>query len=213
MSGSNSTPQTEKTSLSRRNRRASAGDHGRRLNAIPFLLAAVLLGLIIFALLWLFVWRDDDAAEENTWEWIEEPVDGVHAREVPPDDWETGWCLGGFVDEETPADVVNCQATYDRQIMLRRNISDGPYPGDATVIDTAHQWCHDDLDINTETLEQVDHELEIQLWHPTESTWDSDYDRMVSCFLLHAEGAGLSGDFFPTDEDADAADDESDSGD
>lgn len=210
MAGSDPSPHTEKNSLSRRDRRVAAGDDGSRLNAIPFLLAAVLVAIITFVLLWVFLWRDA-GEDETAWEWVEEPVDGVHAREVPPDDWETGWCLSGYVDEETPADVVDCEQTYDRQIMLRRNINDGPYPGDTTVITTAHQWCHEDLDINSETLEETDHELEIQLWHPTESTWKSDYDRMVSCFLLHPDGAGLSGDFLPADEDEDA--DESGPGD
>lgn len=208
MAGSGSAPQTAKNPLSRRDRRVASGDHGRRLNALPFLLAAPLLVLLIIGLLWLFVWSDDDAAEEASWEWVEEPVDGVHAREVPPQDWEAGWCLSGYVDEETPADVVDCEDTYDRQVLLRRNISDGPYPGDSSVADTAHQWCHDDLDLNTETLAQVDHELEIQLWHPTESTWKSDYDRMVSCFLVRAGGAGLSGDFLPA-EDGEQSDEES----
>lgn len=200
---SDSTHQTEKKPLSRRARRVAAGDHSRRLNALPALIAAVLLALITLGLLWLFVWSDDNATEETSWEWVEDPADGVHARDVPPADWETGWCLSGYVDEETPADVVECGGTYDRQIMLRRTISDGPYPGDAQVAGTAAQWCQDDLDINTETLAQIDHELEIQMWHPTESTWNNDDDRMVSCFLLHAEGAGLSGDFLPTEEEAD----------
>src|SRR5699024_8550996 len=186
-------------------RRVAAGDSSRRLNAVPFLIAALLLALITLGLLWLLVWSDDDADQEAAWEWVEDPADGVHARDVPPDDWETGWCLSGYVDEQTPADVVDCEQTYDRQIMLRRNISDGPYPGDAEVADTAQQWCHDELDVNTETLAQVDHELQIQMWHPTESTWEDDYDRMVSCFLVHAEGAGLSGNFLPTDEEDDDA--------
>lgn len=210
MPGAGPTPRAGKKPSSRRDRRVAAGDSSRRLNAVPSLIAAVLLAIITLGLLWLLVWSDDDA-EVASWEWVEDPADGVHAREVPPDDWETGWCLSGYVDEETPADVVDCEQTYDRQIMLRRNISDGPYPGDAEVASTAQQWCDDDLEVNTETLAQVDHELEIQMWHPTETTWKSDYDRMVSCFLLHAEDSGLSGDFLPPDEDAEDTETEAES--
>lgn len=205
MAGSERPPQSTPTPGSRRARRAAAGDDGRQLNAIPFLIAAVLVMLVIFGLLWWFLWRDADAGEEASWEWIEEPVDGIHARDVPPEDWEDGWCLSGYVDEETPADVVDCEQTYDTQIMHRRNISDGPYPGDTEVIETAHQWCHEDLELNAEALEDVDYELEIQLWHPTETTWRSDGDRMVSCFMTRPDGAGLSGNFLAEADDADDA--------
>lgn len=195
MAGSERPLQSTPTSVPRKTRRAAAQARGRELNAIPFLIAAGLVLLVIFGLLWWFLWRDADAGEEASWEWVEEPADGVHAREVPPEDWEDGWCLSNYVDEESPADVVDCAQTYDRQILHRRNISDGPYPGDAEVADTAHQWCQQDLELNAEALEDVDYELEIQLWHPTESTWRGDYDRMVSCFMVRADGAGLTGNF------------------
>lgn len=195
MTRSDDQAQHLQTPLSRRQRRLAAGDHGRRLNAVPFLIAAALLALMTLAALWFFVWRDDGDADEVSWQWIEDPADGIHAREVPPEDWEVGWCLTGFVDEQTPADVIDCSQTYDTQIMVRRNISDGPYPGDTTVTQTAHQWCRDDLEVNAEALGETDAEMEIQLWHPTESTWNNDDDRMVSCFLTRTDGAGLSGDF------------------
>ena len=207
MTGSEQAPQSPKTPLSRRARRAAAGDDGRRLNAVPFLIAGVLVVLMILSLLWLFLWRDSGGEDEAGWEWVENPVDGVHARDVPADDWEAGWCLTNFVDEESPADVVDCDQTYDRQVMLRRNISDGSYPGDTTVAQTAHQWCRDELELNRGELERADFALEVELWHPTENTWGSG-DRMVSCFLTRPDGAGLSGHFLAETDDDDEDDDD-----
>lgn len=188
----------------RRARRAAAGDTGRGIHALPFLIAGLAVVLLTAAVLWWFLFRDDGEDEAGSWEWIEEPVDGVHARDVPAEDWESGWCLTNFSDEDSAADAVDCQRSYDVQVVLRRNINDGPYPGDTEVIDTAHQWCHDDLELSSETLAEADYELQVQLWHPTESTWRSDYDRMVSCFLTRPDGEQMSGDFMAAEEDDDA---------
>lgn len=196
---------------SRRERRA-ASDEGIQLNALPFLIAGALIVLAVLGLLWWFVIREP-AGEEETggWEWIEEPADGVHARDVPPEDWEAGWCLVGFEDEDEPSDVVDCEQPYDVQVVLRQNIDDGPYPGDTEVADTAHGWCHDDLSLNEDTIAETDYDLAVQLWHPTESTWNREDDRLVSCFLTRSGGGTLTGDFMleeDEDDGEDPADDE-----
>lgn len=190
--------------LSRRARRAAAGDTGFRLNAIPFLIAGVLVVLLTAGLLWWFVLRQgpEEAAE---WTWVEEPADGVHARGVPPEDWETGWCLSGFTDEDSPADAVRCERNYDVQILLQRemddDVTDGDYPGDDIVTSTAEQWCHEEVELSSTALETASAELQIELWHPTESTWNRQEDRLVSCFLSRADGGTLQGDFLATGDD------------
>lgn len=199
--------------LTRRARREAAGDTGFRLNAIPFLIAGVLVVLVTIALLWWFVLREgpQEAAE---WTWVEDPADGVHARNVPPEDWEAGWCLDGFTDEDSPADAVRCERNYDVQILLQREIedevTDGDYPGDDIVISTAHQWCHEDLELSTSTLEGVSDELQIMLWHPTETTWNREDDRLVSCFLSRADGGSLQGDFLAGEAEDDTTVEDSD---
>lgn len=206
-----SDPQREDASskpLSRRARRELRGDTGLRLNAVPFILAAIIVVIVTVGLLWWFLLRTPPA-EETAWEWVDEPgLDGIHARGVPAVDWEAGWCLTGYVDEDAPADVVDCEQSYDAQVLLRENIGDGAYPGDQVVIDTSHQWCHDELPLDPESVDRVDYELQIELWHPTESTWSNDYDRMVSCFLTRADGGQLSGDFL-TDSTTESEDDAS----
>ncbi|WP_120006649.1 hypothetical protein [Nesterenkonia muleiensis] len=197
--------------LSRRARRAAAGNTGFRLNAIPFLIAGVLVVLVTAGLLWWFGLREEpeEAAE---WTWVEEPADGVHARGVPPEDWETGWCLSGFTDEDSPADAVRCERNYDVQILLQRemddNVTDGDYPGDDIVTSTAEQWCHEEVELSSAALEAAEAELQIELWHPTESTWNRQDDRLVSCFLSRADGGSLRGDFLATvDDDETSAED------
>lgn len=188
--------------LTRRARRAAAGDTGFRLNAIPFLILGILVVALTAALLWWFAFRA--GPEETTeWTWVEDPADGIHARDVPPEDWEVGWCLSGFDNEEAPADVVSCERNYDVQVLLQQEmedeITDGDYPGDDIVLNTAHQWCNEEVELSSSALESVSYELQIMLWHPTENTWDQDNDRLISCFLARADGASLQGDFLATD--------------
>ena len=199
--------------LSRRARRAAAGDTGFRLNAIPFLIAGILVVLVTIALLWWFVFREG-AEEATEWTWVEDPADGVHARDVPPEDWEVGWCLSGFTDDGSPADAVRCERNYDVQIVLQRELddegADGDYPGDDIVISTAHEWCHEEVELSASALEEASDELQILLWHPTETTWDRQDDRLVSCFLGRSDGGSLQGDFLATDTEADTSAEDSD---
>jgi hypothetical protein len=207
------TPQDNEASeqpLSRRDRRAAAGDTGFRLNAVPFVIAGVVVVILTAAALWWFLGRED-AEEASEWTWTEEPADGVHARDVPPEDWEAGWCLTGFSDEDSPANVISCERNYDVQVLLRRemddDVTDGEYPGDDIVAGNANQWCHEEIELRPEAVEAVDAELQIELWHPSQSTWNNDDDRLVSCFLSRTDGERLSGDFLAAgDSDSDAED-------
>lgn len=210
MSESPQDPEAPQQPLSRRDRRAAAGDTGFRLNAVPFLIAAVVVVILTAGLLWWFLARDD-AEEASDWTWTEEPADGVHARDVPPEDWEEGWCLTGFADEGSPANVISCERNYDVQVLLQRemddDVTDGEYPGDDVVETNANQWCHQEMELDAEAVEAADTELQIELWHPSESTWNSDDDRLVTCFLSRTDGERLSGDFLvAADSDADTED-------
>ncbi|TLP73081.1 hypothetical protein [Nesterenkonia sphaerica] len=192
--------------LSRRARRTAAGDTGRRLNAVPFVIAGAVVVILTAALLWWFLGRSEPE-QTGDWTWTEEPADGVHARDVPPEDWETGWCLAGFSDEDSPANVIDCERNYDVQVLHRQElddeVTDGEYPGDDIVAQQANQWCHDEIELNPEAVQAVDTELQIKLWHPSESTWNSEDDRLVSCFLARADGERLTGDFLADEPDSD----------
>ncbi|NDK31776.1 flagellar basal body-associated FliL family protein [Nesterenkonia haasae] len=198
--------------LSRRDRRAAAGDTGFRLNAIPFLIAGIVVVIVTAGLLWWFLGRED-AEEAAEWTWTEDPADGVHARDVPAEDWEAGWCLTGFSDADSPANVISCERNYDVQVLLQRemedDVTDGEYPGDDIVAGNANQWCHEEIELSAEAVEAVDTELQIELWHPSESTWNNDDDRLVTCFLSRTDGERLSGDFL-LEGDADSDDEGTD---
>lgn len=199
--------------LTRRARRAAAGDTGFRLNAIPFLFLGILVVALTAALLWWFVFREGPE-EATEWTWVEDPADGIHARDVPPEDWEVGWCLSGFDNEEAPADVVSCERNYDVQVLLQRDLEDevteGDYPGDDIVLNTAHQWCNEEVELSSSALESVSYELQIMLWHPTERTWNREDDRLVSCFLARADGGSLQGDFLASDAEEETSAEDSD---
>ncbi|WP_022872912.1 septum formation family protein [Nesterenkonia alba] len=206
MSEDETTSSAPEQPLTRRARREAEGDTGRRFNAIPFLIAGVLVVLLTGGLLWWFVLRETPTEETTDWTWTDTPADGVHARDVPSEDWEVGWCLSGYVDEDTPADVVDCERSYDAQVLLRQEFDEDEedYPGDELVLDVAHQWCEDDIELSSEALAEVDYELHVEVWHPTQTTWRSEGDRMVSCFLTRPDGQTMSGDFLASDEDEDA---------
>lgn len=219
MNESSQDAETPDPPLSRRARRAAQGDTGFRLNAWPFVIAAVVVVLLTAGLLWWYLSDRGPALEEDAgWEWNESPLDGVHARDVPPEDWETGWCLSGFTDEDSPADVVDCQQRYDAQVLLRRDLQEEAFPGPEVIDERARQWCYEDIELNPDAVAAADYDLQVQVWSPTESTWNSEDDRMVACFLTHAEGETLSGDFLeepeesPEDQGEEEQDDE-DSGD
>lgn len=200
-------PEAPESPLSRRSRRQAAEASLPRVNIWPFFWSALGVILITAGVLWWFIFRGAEAEEPESWHWVEEPLDGVHAREVPSEDWETGWCLRGFTDEEATADVVDCERDYDAQVVFRRNISDGPYPGDTTVIDTAHQWCEEEAAVDSEAVAESAFPLEMQLWHPTESTWRRDYDRMVSCFITRSDDSLMTGTFLAAEEAGAASED------
>lgn len=209
MSESPQVSQGSQQPLSRRARREAAGDTGFRLNAIPFLIIGILVVLITAFLLWWFLGREEEP-EPIEWTWVEDPADGVHARGVPPEDWEAGWCLSGYTDEETPADVMDCERSYDVQVLLQDELDDeiteGAYPGDDVVSHNANLRC-EEIALSSSAIESLGAELQREIWYPTEDTWNNEDDRLVSCFLTRADGGSLRGDFLDTSDD-DPDDDE-----
>lgn len=199
MSDPDSPYETTQTPLSRRQRRRDREDDPQRLHALPFLLAAGVVVILTAGVLWWFLIREPPEEEPPPWSWSDNPADGIHARNVPAEDWEAGWCLTDYENEDSPADVIDCERTHDAQVLLRRELPEGDYPGSQELAEAGQQWCHEDIELNEEALADLDEdeELEIQIWHPTESTWEED-DRLISCVLTRPAG-DLAGDFAPQD--------------
>ncbi|NLS09916.1 hypothetical protein HGQ17_07850 [Nesterenkonia sp. MY13] len=185
--------------MTRRARREAAGDTGFRLNAWPFLIGGVLVVFVTAGLLWWFLVRNDAQEPVGGWEWTPNPADGVHARDVPPEDWQAGWCLSGFTSEEEPAHVVDCERSYDLQLLVRDDLDeDGEYPGDESLVAMADELCQADVEIDAEALEEAEEDLHFLIGRPTESGWNNEGDREVSCFLGRVDEGRMSGDFLPT---------------
>ncbi|GAA1811019.1 hypothetical protein [Nesterenkonia flava] len=179
----------------RRQRRAARGDTSGGLLLLPFIAAGGIVIILTFGLVWWLVLREPPV-EETPWEWNANPgMDGIHARDVPPEDWEEGWCLVGYEGEETEADVIDCDQRWDAQVMLRRDMEQDSWPGDEIVIETAHRWCHDELELNPEATAALTQYLRMELRHPVQQTWNREDDRLISCFLTAADGGQLTGDF------------------
>lgn len=194
---------------SRKSRREAAGDvPSRRLNALPFLIAAVLVIIITGGILWWFLGRDD--AEDDPIEYVraENPSNGIILADAPPEEWLAGDCLRDFDpdDDLSPATVIECDWDYDAQVVHWEDLEDGPYPGEEDVEEQAMAAC------DTAQQEVLDQEavdaydpLEGVVVHPDRSTWDDD--RRVNCLLQRTDGEQMSGSFLVNPEEDSSAED------
>lgn len=194
---------------SRKSRREAAGDiPSRRLNALPFLIAAVLVIIITGGILWWFLGRDGSEDEPIEYVRAESPSNGIILADAPPEEWLAGDCLRGFDPEDdlSPATVIACDWDYDAQVVHWEDLEDGPYPGAQEVEEQAMAAC------DTAQQEALDQEavdaydpLEGVVVHPDRSTWDDD--RRVNCLLQRADGGQMSGSFIVDPEEDSSAED------
>ncbi len=188
--------------MTRRERREAAGDiPAQRLTPLPFLIAGIALIVVTGLTLWWFMWRPGSGADLSQ-QWVDDPgPGGIHARDVPPEDWETGYCLTNFEDEQSPADVIDCEGEYDTQLLLRTQLEGDSYPGAEDVASQAERVCEEDVELSQEAVDESGEDLALHQWYPTESTWDQG-DRRVDCMLARDDEEPISGDFLGTDEDS-----------
>lgn len=195
---------------SRRARREAQGDvASKRVNALPFLLAGALVVLFAGGLIWWFVIREAPPEQTVAEERDDNPgIDGVIQRGAEPDQWLAGDCLSGFESEHEPATIVECDRSYDRQVLAWGDLEEGSYPGDDQVSEQAIRVCEEDGELDQDQLDAVDYEIEVELSHPSEDTWTSqDSDRRVNCLLRRVDGQQLSGNFVLEPEEDSSAED------
>lgn len=187
----------------------------KRVNVLPFLLAGALVVLLAGALIWWFVLREAPPEEAASEERNENPgIDGVIQRDAEPDEWLAGDCLSGFESEYEPATIVECDHSYDRQVLHWEELEDGSYPGDDQIAEQAVRVCEEHGQLDQEEVDSVDYELEVELSHPSQDTWTSgEADRRVNCLLRRVDGNELSGNFvLEPEEDSSAQDFDEDDG-
>lgn len=202
---------------SRKSRREAAGDiPSQRLNALPFILAAVLVIILTGGILWWFLARDEAEEAPADLTRAENPSNGIILADAPPEEWLAGDCLRGFDPEDdlAPATIIECDWDYDAQVVHWEELEDGPWPGQQEAEEQAMAAC-DSAQQEVLDQEAVDayHPLEGVVIHPDESTWEED--RRVNCLLQRADGAPMNGNFVTDPEQDSSAEDfeEDDAGD
>ncbi len=194
---------------SRRSRREASGDiPSQRLNALPFIIAAVLVIILTGGILWWFLGRDAGEEETVDLERAENPSNGIILADAPPEEWLAGDCLRGFDadDDLAPATIIECDWDYDAQVVHWEDLDGEEYPGEEQVREQAMAAC-DSAQQEVLDQEAVDayHPLEGVVVHPDESTWEED--RRVNCLLQRADGEQMNGNFVVDPEEASSAED------
>ncbi len=120
------------------------------------------------------------------------------ATEIGFADLETGGCFE-VIDDPVVSDLavwsVDCATphtfeVYD-QFTYEGDTDDGGYPGAAAVQDWSERACHDRFEAFVGTRWTLS-ELEIQLWWPTEESWDRGDDTVI-CAALEESGDKVTG--------------------
>ncbi|MDS2172852.1 hypothetical protein Q7C18_09105 [Nesterenkonia sp. CL21] len=193
--------------------RETAHRDPHRPNMLPFVFIGGLVVLVTLALLWWFLIREEPTElPETVAEREDDPgIDGVILRDAAPDQWLAGDCLTGFQphDESAPATIIECDHSYDVQVIHWEDLEVGEYPGDEEISERAHRACEENGQLDQDAVDSVDFALEVRISHPTESTWRRESDRRVNCLLQPAGGTTMTGNFVvDPEEHSSAADDE-----
>lgn len=206
--------QQETAGLEQYDVRETAHRDPHRPSALPFVLIGGLVVLVTLALLWWFLIREEPVElPETVAEREEDPgIDGVVLRDAAPDQWLAGDCLTGFQpqDESAPATIIECDHSYDVQVVHWEDLELDEFPGDEEISERARRACEDNGQLDQEAVDSVDFELEVRISHPTESTWRRDGDRRVNCLLQPAGGATMTGNFVVDPEEHSSAEDDED---
>lgn len=177
---------------SRRSRREASGDvPSKRLNALPFVLAAVLVIVLTGGVLWWFLGREDEEEPVDHTR-AENPTNGIILSEAPPEEWLTGDCLRDFDPEDDLAAVtiIDCDWDYDAQLIHWEDLEGEEHPGEEQAMSVCHAAQEEVLD--QEAVDEY-HALEGVVVHPDEGTWEDD--RRVNCLLQRADGEQMNGNF------------------
>lgn len=180
---------------SRRSRREASGDvPSKRLNALPFVLAAALVIVLTGGVLWWLLGREDEEPVDYTR--AENPTNGIILSEAPPEEWLTGDCLRDFDPEDdlAPVTIIDCGWGYDAQLIHWEDLEGEEHPGEEAAQEQAMSVCHAAQEevLDQEAVDEY-HALEGVVAHPDESTWEDD--RRVNCLLQRADGEQMNGNF------------------
>ncbi|MCT9819366.1 septum formation family protein [Microbacterium sp. W1N] len=99
-----------------------------------------------------------------------------------------GDCLNDLTDAEvTEVPVVPCSEPHDSEVYFEFSLDDGEFPGATAVTDAADQGCYDAFAAFV-GLAYEDSVLVFGNYVPTQESWESGNDRLVSCMIGDPEG-------------------------
>src|SRR5690625_1588921 len=133
--------------------------------------------------------NDDAVAPEQTTTRNPSPgIDGIIATNVSPENFLPGDCLAGYTDASQPADIVECTAPHNAQLIGRRLYSeDMTYPGEEELRESSEAFCAD-----IPLLENTQATYSINTSRPSEYTWENDGDRRIDCIVSTNDETSLS---------------------
>lgn len=100
---------------------------------------------------------------------------------------EVGDCVANpSLTEDLAVDLVDCAQPHWFEIYASNAMLDGPYPGDASILDFADATCRFAFE-DFVGIARAESELRVERLFPTEQSWTAWGDRLVTCVLSAEE--------------------------
>lgn len=109
-------------------------------------------------------------------------IDGIVARQVPPEQQQPGDCLTDFQSLEEPVTVVECEKGHEAQLIGRKTWPDSAAFPEGGMRGPAEEFCGQ-IPLTGSPQAQV----RIEISHPNQGTWEEG-DRRVDCVAHALEG-------------------------
>ncbi len=84
--------------------------------------------------------------------------------------------------DDVAVELVDCAEPHWFEVYASNPMIEGPYPGDAVVLDVADATCRTTF-ADFVGIERDDSALAVERLFPTEQTWTAWNDRLISCVL------------------------------
>lgn len=176
----------------RRQLRQQRERRSRRNSWIIFFSVLIVVLAIVGFFVYSFSSSDNNTAaeapEETTTRNPSPGIDGIIATNVSPENFLPGDCLAGYVDPSQPADIVECTAPHNAQLIGRRlHSEDMTYPGEEELRESSEAFCAD-----IPLLENTQATYSINTSRPSEYTWETESDRRVDCIVSTSDDTNFS---------------------
>ncbi|MGI8684202.1 MAG: septum formation family protein [Acidimicrobiales bacterium] len=88
---------------------------------------------------------------------------------------------------------VPCEGAHDAHVFAEASVADGDsFPGKEAMESTASEQCIAKWDAALGAYDPAEN-LDLTYFTPTKESWEGEDDREVTCFVVAADGAPLTG--------------------